>query len=148
MAYCTLDDILAAMDEQDVIRFSNDSAIEAETPDSNVLASAMDGATAIIDSFISGRYGALTAPVPELIVSLAVDISLYKLTGRKGDAPDEYRARYEDAVKMLERISTGKADIPGVIRDDDTVTGTDDPAAAVVSQSSCFSGTGTGLAGY
>lgn len=151
-AYCTLNDILNAMDEQDVIQFSNDGVIDPEDPepDTDVIDAIIASAGSVIDAYIAGRYGANLTDPPDLVVSMAVDISLYKLTSRKGDAPDEYRRRYEYAVKLLERIADGKADIPGVVRDEDTDTesGSDDGTAAVVSQTAVYSGSGTGLVGF
>lgn len=145
MGYCDLNDILAVMDEQDVIRFTDDG--DTGAVDTDVVAAAIASATAQVDSFISGRYGAnLDAPVPGLVTMLAVEISIYRLACRRGDAPEELRVRYEDALKHLDRVADGKADIPGITVDEDAVT--DDPSAAVVAPDQRYSGLGTGLAGY
>ena len=143
--YCTLEDILAVMDEQDVIRFSTDA--DAEEPDADNVEAALKAGTAMVDSYISDRYGAgLPAPVPDLVISLAVDISAYRLASRKGAAPAEFRTRYEDAEKFLQRIAAGDAGIPGITVDEETTT--EDPEAAVVASDAVFSGSGTGMRGY
>eukprot|EP00828_Plagiopyla_frontata_P012061 TRINITY_DN16792_c0_g1_i1.p4 TRINITY_DN16792_c0_g1~~TRINITY_DN16792_c0_g1_i1.p4 ORF type:complete len:146 (+),score=39.84 TRINITY_DN16792_c0_g1_i1:284-721(+) len=145
MAYCTLTDILAVMDEQDVIQFTDDD--DAGMPNVVVVDAVTASAAALIDSYISGRYGTSLNPVPALVVSLAVDLSLYQIASRRGAAPVELRTRYEDAVRLLERISLGRAEIPDVVMDDDNA-GTDNPAAAVVAQAQVYSGPGSGLGGY
>ena len=142
MGYCTSQDILSACDETDLIRATDD--FDTGIPDPATLAQGIDRATALIDSYIAGRYGTNLDPVPPLVVSLCLDISLYKLMSRRGDKAEEFRVRYDDAIKMLERIASGKADIPGIIMDEDT--GTDDPAAAVVSRPGHF--TESGMDGY
>ncbi|WP_156968147.1 gp436 family protein [Desulfobacter vibrioformis] len=138
MAYCTIADIQAAMDARDLVRYTDDS--DAGAADQGKITAAITGAGAIIDSHICGRYGAGLSPVPDLIKDLAVDISIYRISSRRADAPEEFRKRYEDAISRLKRIASGDTDIPGIEIDEDT--GTTDGAAAVVSQKPVFSGPG------
>ena len=142
MGYCSSEDLLKAVSEASLIRYTDDAG--AGEPDADVIAGAIVSASDLVDSFISGRYGAGLSPVPGVIKSLAVDITIYKLSGRRGDAPEEYRKKYEDALALLSKIQSGKADIPGVVIEEDT--GTTSAAAAVVTRPQVF--TADGLEGY
>lgn len=134
MAYCTVIDIQAALDERDLIRYTDDD--DAGTPDQSKITAAITGAGAVIDTHIMGRYGADLSPVPDLIKDLAVDISVYRISSRRADAPEEFRKRYDDALRLLKQIASGDADIPGV--DFESDAGTTDGAAAVVSHPPMF----------
>lgn len=144
MVYCTITNIQASLDEQDLVRFTDDS--DTGEPDQAKITEAVEDASALIDSYISGRYGAALDPVPKLVRSMAVDIAIYKISSRKSDAPEECRKKFDDAVKLLQRIQSGDADIPGVVVDEDT--GEIDAAAAVVSAPQWFSGPGDLMRGF
>lgn len=111
MAYCDLNDILGQMDEADVIRHTDD----ADTGSVNMdpVNKAIAGADALINGHISARYNVPLSPVPEIITSLAVDIAIYKISSRRGGAPEDVRKKFEDAIKFLDKVSAGKAFIPG-----------------------------------
>lgn len=142
MGYCALADILDLMDERTVIRYTDDDG--DGVPDSGVIDGIIGKATALIDSHIAERYGTGLDPVPDLISSLAVDICIYKIASRRKDAPDDIRTNYEDALRMLGKISTGKAHIPGLEVHAETATA--NTAAAVVTRSKHF--TADGLEGF
>jgi len=110
MAYCTLDDIKDMMDEDEIIRFTDDA--DAGVVNTSVTDKAIAGADALIDSHIGSRYSVPVDPVPDIIVDLACDIAIYKLYSRRSAAPDEIRQKYEDAVKYLEKVAAGKIIIP------------------------------------
>jgi len=111
MPYCTLEDILDSMDEDEVIGYTDDAdtgSVNTEATDK-----AIAGADALIDAHIASKYGIPLSPVPDIINSLAVDIAIYKISSRRGGAPEGIRKKYEDAVKFLEKVSSGKVHIPG-----------------------------------
>lgn len=141
--YCTIDDIIAAVAERKITLYTDDAG-EGE-PDTAVMTRAIAAASARIEAYISGRYGSGLDPVPELIRTLAVDISIYKIASRTGDAPEEFRNIYLDALDLLKRISDGKADIPGVaVTDNDTTAAV--TSAAVITRPGFY--TQNGLEGY
>jgi phage gp36-like protein len=142
MGYCTSNDILSAAAEQNITLYTDDDRSGA--PDAGVIADAIASASARVDSYISGRYGTNLEPVPELVKSLTVDICIYKLSGRPGDAPATYRDNYNDAIRLLEQIAKGDADIPGITVSEDDVEA--ETAAAVVSRDKHY--TGAGLEGF
>ena len=113
MAYCDYPDILGAMDEEDVIAYTNDG--DGDSVNMARVDQAVAGATALIDSHLGRRYGLPLNPIPEVIRDLAVDIAVYKIAGRKSDPGEEWRLKYKDAVRMLERMADGKAVVPGAV---------------------------------
>lgn len=111
MVYCTLDDIYGSIDAQDVIDYTDDE----DTGAVNMIRvdQAIAGAGALIDSHMGGRYVVPLNPVPDMILELAVDIAIYKIASRRGKAPEGRREKFDDAVKLLEKIAAGKAVVPG-----------------------------------
>jgi phage gp36-like protein len=43
-----------------------------------------------------------------VVKNCAIDIAVYKIALGRGGRTDEMRVRYEDALALLEKISTGK----------------------------------------
>ncbi len=113
MAYCTLDDIRDMMDEEEIIRYTDDH--DQGIINTNATDKAISGADAYIDSLIASRYSVPVLPVPDIILGYAVDIAIYKIYTRRGRAaPEGIRNKYDDAVKWLEKVAAGKAKIPGI----------------------------------
>ncbi len=111
MSYCTLEDIYGSMEESDVIGYTDDAG--ANTVDETRTTQAIDGAGALIDAYLAKRYTVPLAPVPGMIRELAVDIAIYKICSRRDQAPEGRRKKYEDAIRLLEKIAEGKAMVPG-----------------------------------
>ena len=111
MGYCTISDILDMMDEDEVIRYTDDAG--AGVINTDVTDKAMTAADALIDSHLAVRYSVPLAPVPDLVRDLAVDIAIYKIHTHRPGIPDEVRTKYDDAVKYLEKAASGKIIIPG-----------------------------------
>ena len=111
MAYCTLDDILGMIDEEDVIRHTDD--FDTGTVNTSATDRAIAGADALIDSYIGSRYSVPVSPVPDIIRDLSVDIAIYKICSRRDQTPVEARKKYDDAKLFLEKISAGTAVITG-----------------------------------
>lgn len=65
---------------------------------------ALSDADQLIDSHVQERYQLPMSPVPSLLVTLAVDIAVYRIATLP---TDEMRNRYQDALKLLKNIATG-----------------------------------------
>jgi phage gp36-like protein len=119
MAYCTQDDILEQIDEDDLIGLTDDD--DAGEVDDDKVTRAIADADAEIDSYCGTRYDLPFSPVPVMVRKLSVDIAIYNLYARRRGAPDDRRQRYDNAVRILRDISRGLislgADGPSV--DDD-----------------------------
>jgi len=130
MPYCSQNDILGSMDEEDLIRYTDD--FDTGIPNAEAVAKAIAGADALINAHIASRYLTPLSPVPDIVNSLAVDIAIYKISSRRGGAPEENRIKYDDAVKFLEKVSTGKVILAQAVSapssvSDDGVKITSDP---------------------
>jgi len=136
MPYCTLSNIKAMMDEDEIIRFTDD--YDAGIINTSVTDKAIAGADALIDSHIAKRYSVPVSPVPDIVLDLAVDIAIYKIYSRRSQPPDEIRRKYDDAVKYLEKVAAGKIIIPDATA---AATSTSDTAVTITSGTRKFSRT-------
>lgn len=81
--------------------------------DVDVVERALTEADGIIDSRIGVVYDLPLQTVPEVLVAYAGDIALYRLSYDAGTLTDEKRRRYEDALRWLDAVATGKAVLGG-----------------------------------
>ena len=77
-----------------------------------VLARALADADAEIDGYLATRYQLPLASTPVVLVRLAADIARYRLFDNR--VTDLVRNRYQDAVSLLKRISSGDVQLAGV----------------------------------
>lgn len=111
MAYCTIEDIRYAMDESDMIRFTDDD--DVGIVNAQVVDKAVGDAGALVDAYLAARYAVPLDPVPDVVNGLACDIAVYKISSRRGIASDDVRKKFDDAVKFLREFADGKAVLPG-----------------------------------
>lgn len=111
MGYCDLDDIRDGMDEEEIIRYTDD--YDTGLVNTSVTDKAIEGAGAMIDAHLATRLTVPVDPVPDILRELAVDIAIYKICSRRSQAPEEIRVKYEDAIRFLEKVASGKTTIPG-----------------------------------
>lgn len=104
MAYCTLDDLLSRFGDDEVyVAFDRDNDGEVET---SAVDQALADADEEINTYLAARYALPLANIPAVLVRLAAQMAIYH--GSIGTAiTEEKRKRYEDAVKMLNKISRG-----------------------------------------
>jgi len=75
------------------------------------LGAALAASEELILGYVRARYPAPISPAPEMLKSIAVDIAFYKLRMKTGDqsgVTEEVRRRYDDALKLLRDIQSGK----------------------------------------
>lgn len=90
-------------------------------------ASALEQASAEIDSHLSARYRTPIPGEPLALQTPCVNIAVYNLAVRHTALTETIEDRYKHAVRLLERIAEGKAglggDEPSVSSDPDVSTG-------------------------
>lgn len=103
--YANTQDIIARYSQAEFdLVFDRDGDGEV---DQDAAERALADASAEIDGYLVGRYPLPLQDPPPVLVSLAVDIAMYK--GSVSTAiTEEKRARYEDVVKFLTKVSEGK----------------------------------------
>ena len=62
----------------------------------------------LINSSIMGHHSLPLVFIPEILVKLEVDIALYNACINALKRTDEMRRRYDDAMKILEKLASGK----------------------------------------
>ena len=77
-------------------------------PDTEVVDRGLQSADEICDAYLSAKYTIPVTPTPGVVKNCAVDIAIYKIALGRAGRTDEMRIRYEDALAILEKISTGK----------------------------------------
>ena len=110
MAYCTESDLLSLIPVQELAELTTDSG---DTPDSQVVAEAIDRADAEIDAYLGSRYTLPLNPVPDQVKGLSMDMALYHLYSRRSLAPPVRRQKYEAALSLLQQIAAGEAVVEG-----------------------------------
>ncbi|MFT4098173.1 MAG: DUF1320 domain-containing protein [Rhodoblastus sp.] len=84
---------------------------QARRLDEAKIGGALAAAEELILGYVRARYPAPIDPAPEILKSISVDIALYKLrlkTGDQSGVSDEVRRRYDDALKLLRDIQSGR----------------------------------------
>ena len=121
MPYATVDDLKALIGERELIQLTDRSTPPADAIDLDVANGALQAASDTVDSYVAAAYALPLASTPSMLKDLAVDLARHRLYA--GKASDEVQARYDEAMKRLRDISSGKAKIPGA-------EGQDPPARA------------------
>ena len=79
--------------------------------DVTVLGRALSDADAEIDSYLARRYALPLSSTPAVLVRMAADITRYRLYDDR--VTTAVRQRYEDAVSLLKRMSSGEVALAG-----------------------------------
>ena len=113
MAYSTLNDLIAASSEKDILELTDD----ARTGEINAgfVSEAISKADAIIDSYVSGRYiTPIAAPVPLIIGDISAQLAIYFLYERRfrANMPESIMKIYSNLIAQLKSVHDGMMDIP------------------------------------
>ena len=109
--YATVDDFIDAFGVAEARRTANIDAPNISNPDNDRMTEALEDASDEIDSYLQERYNVATLreDPPRRIKRICLDIARYTLT--KNRPPDDYRLRYEDALKWLREAAAGKVSL-------------------------------------
>ncbi len=110
MAYCTIDDLKAAMPESVLIQLTDDEKTGAVN--TARITAAITAAESETDGYCEARYTVPFTTAPTIIKKMAVDIALYNLFARKGASMEGTRGesvktRYDNAIRFLTAVSKG-----------------------------------------
>ena len=107
--------------EQDLIDLHGAALIDrlADTDgdgarDAAKIARALETASDMIDGYISGRYTLPLAKPSGVLRDACVSIAVYRMASSPGLLADDMRERFKDAVKFLEHVAAGKANLGGI----------------------------------
>jgi phage gp36-like protein len=119
MAYCTEDDLLNMIPEEDLTDLTVESG---NVPDDNIIADAISKADAEINSYLGVRYIVPIFPTPDQVKALSVDLAIYHLYSRHSIVRPVRQQKYADAVAFLKQVAAGQAVIIGPGGEPPTVT--------------------------
>ncbi|QPC44515.1 DUF1320 domain-containing protein [Kaustia mangrovi] len=88
--------------------------MEAEARDTARIAAALSDATAFVNSYIAARYPLPLSTVPDVLVTLCVDIALWRLASTADLLTEEISYRHKHAHDWLKDVAAGRAalDVP------------------------------------
>lgn len=111
MAYATQAQAVTLYGEDYVLKtVDRDDDGEA---DADAFEDALEQASSEMDSYLGARYDVPIAPVPGVLVRYCVDIAIYISSPEAGQLTEEKIKRYNRAIKWLEQVAEGKAEVPG-----------------------------------
>ncbi|MEN6375330.1 MAG: DUF1320 domain-containing protein [Smithella sp.] len=105
MPYATQQDIINRYGSNELIVAADHD--EDGVADADVVEQGLKDSSDEIDVYIGGRYTLPLDTVPQVLMRLCVDMALYHMS-KPPAVTDEKRRRYEDAVRLLAKISEGK----------------------------------------
>lgn len=106
MGYASQKDIEDLYGTDLLLRISDHNRDRA--PDLDVIEKGLRGADEICDAYLSAQYTVPVLPAPGIVRTCAINIAVYLMAMDRTRRTEEMRVRYEDALKLLEKISTGK----------------------------------------
>ncbi len=115
MAYCTQADVetrIGLVDLTDLSDYDDDG-----TPDATVVAEAISSGEAIIDSYLGTKFQVPVTPVPDVLKTRAVNLTVYYLRLGRDSVTEDVRAQYKDDIAWLQdvvggRVTLGIAELP------------------------------------
>lgn len=119
MAYCTVEEVFAAVKADTYNALLGDQYIEDAVERKKLLQplveEAIEDADAEIDGYLAKRYDVPMSPAPKVLIKFSKDIAVYNLMSRIGidesDRDKTFLNRYNAAVKFLEGVAKGLIDI-------------------------------------
>ena len=108
--YIQAQDLTDVMDEITLRQLSTDNSRATEVNQA-VIAKACEYATETVDGYLRARYLLPLNQVPTLVRNICLQLARYWLYSRRPDGkgfPDNVKETHSQALKDLERISSGK----------------------------------------
>lgn len=106
MPYAIKADMLARYEAADLVQLTDHVQPFTGGIVDAILDNALSDAAATIDLYLGGRYDLPLSSTPAALVDLCCTLAFYRLN--RGRYTDDLRKDYDDAIKTLEQISTGK----------------------------------------
>jgi phage gp36-like protein len=111
MSYASISTLVDQFGEDEVTRSADRDQDGAA--DVGVVDQALKDADGEINSYIAVVYKLPLNPVPDVVVTYAGVIALYRMSLQTGVLTDEKRQRYEDAIRWLRDVAKGTAVLDG-----------------------------------
>lgn len=109
MAYATQDDFIRTFSRDETLMLTDEKY--TGQIDGEILAFALNRASAIIDGYLVGRYATPWPDTPGILVGYCCDIARYNLASDRNPLTEEIKLRYDDAIKFLTAVASGKINL-------------------------------------
>ena len=106
MGYATKSDMLKRYEESELVQLTDIEEPYTSAIVDSVLDNALDNASASIDLYLH-RYDLPLSSIPAALIEMTCTLAFYKLNRNR--ITEDMRQDYEDVMKMLGDISSGKA---------------------------------------
>ena len=106
MSYCTVDDLPVSLAQ--AREFVTDTGSESDSEKDARIAAVIARAETEVNAYAGVQYTIPLDPVPEVIRDVTARIAAYRLGMRK-QRGEVFRADYDDAVRFLKDVASGKA---------------------------------------
>ena len=134
MSYATIADLELLIPTEQLILLTDDD----DTGDVviAIVETALDNASTIIDSYLSGRYSLPFANPPQMLKVMCTHIAGYQLQVRREAVSDTWAKQHANAIAFLTKISEGSLSLGA---SDPVVSGGESEALQVSVADSIFS---------
>ncbi|EGT5658480.1 DUF1320 domain-containing protein [Citrobacter braakii] len=109
MPYATPDQFIKTFSERETISLTDEK--RTGKVDNDKLAFALTRASNVIDGYLVGRYKTPWPDSPGILIGYCCDIARYQLASDYRLLSEEIRLRYDDAIKFLEKVASGKINL-------------------------------------
>ncbi|OGP61826.1 MAG: hypothetical protein A2V67_04870 [Deltaproteobacteria bacterium RBG_13_61_14] len=111
-SYIDKSDLDLALSRAELTGLTDDEG--AGIPNDEVIARAIADAEALVESYAGKRYAVPLSSATAMVKRLCVVIARFNLCDRRRNMPESVRETYQDAIKLLQDVSTGKAKLDGL----------------------------------
>jgi phage gp36-like protein len=112
MPYATKQDLIDGYDQHLIDRLADKNA--DGVADDAKINRALETASDLIDGYISGRYALPLTKPSGVLRDCCVSIAVYRMASGPGLLADDMLERFKQAVKFLEHVAAGKANLGGI----------------------------------
>ncbi|MTH47477.1 gp436 family protein [Intestinirhabdus alba] len=109
MAYATPEQFIKSFSEREAVSLTDEQ--RTGTVDNEKLQFALERASSLIDGYLVGRYKTPWPDTPGVLIGYCCDIARYQLTTDYRRLTDEIKLRYDDAIKFLRDVASGKVNL-------------------------------------
>lgn len=104
--YATQDDMVKTFGERECVSLTDENM--TGNINAGVMDNALQRASAEIDGYLVGRYALPFADGARILTGRCCDIARYHLATTYKITKQEIQARYDDAIRFLEKVAEGK----------------------------------------
>ena len=115
MAYSTIDNLLALLPEETLVKLSNDQG-GATAIDTVNIDAAIAQADRVIDGYVGVQRQVPLDPVPGLISTISANLAVFNLYRRRSQVPDIWENQQKADLAVLVKISTGQISFGGDVK--------------------------------